>query len=70
MVARGRRRVLKTKEVGIPIPPGAVFDIVSAGGGGWGKPSRRDPAARVSDVENGFVTRQNGRARRRKNGGR
>jgi N-methylhydantoinase B len=70
MVARGQRRVLKTKEVGIPIPPGAVFDIVSAGGGGWGKPSRRDPAARASDVENGFVTRRNGRARSRKNGGR
>ena len=41
LVAGGKRRVLKTKEVGIPIPPGAVFDIVSAGGGGWGKPSRR-----------------------------
>ena len=45
MVAGGKRRVLKTKEVGIPIPPGAVFDIVSAGGGGWGKPSRRTPRA-------------------------
>ncbi len=69
MVARGKRRVLKTKEVGIPIPPGAVFDIVSAGGGGWGKPSRRDPAARAADVENGFVTGRNG-PRSRKRGGR
>ena len=69
MVARGKRRVLKTKEVGIPIPPGAVFDIVSAGGGGWGKPSRRDPAARAADVENGFVTRRNGSGSR-KHGGR
>ena len=71
MVAKGKRRVLKTKEVGIPIPPGAVFDIVSAGGGGWGKPSRRDPAARAADLENGFVTRKNGHgARRRSRGGR
>ena len=68
MVAGGKRRVLKTKEVGIPIPPGAVFDIVSAGGGGWGKPSRREPAARASDLENGFVKRKNG-ARARKRGG-
>jgi len=69
MVAGGKRRVLKTKEVGIPIPPGAVFDIVSAGGGGWGKPSRRTPAARASDLENGFVTPKKG-ARGRKRGGR
>jgi N-methylhydantoinase B len=62
MVASGKRRVLKTKEAGIPIPPGAVFDIVSAGGGGWGKPARRDPTARVNDLENGFVTRKNGSA--------
>jgi N-methylhydantoinase B len=67
LVAGGKRRVLKTKEVGVPIPPGAVFDIVSAGGGGWGKPSRRTPAARASDVENGFVTKKNG-ARRPKRG--
>ena len=66
MIARGKRRVLKTKEVGIPIPPRAVFDIASAGGGGYGPPSRRDPAARAADVDNGFVTRKNGaRARAR-----
>jgi N-methylhydantoinase B len=69
MVAGGKRRVLKTKEVGIPIPPGALFDIVSAGGGGWGKPSHRKPAARASDLENGFVSRKNG-SRGRKRGGR
>jgi N-methylhydantoinase B len=56
MRAGGKGRVLKTKEAGILIPPGAVFDIVSAGGGGWGKPARRDPKARAADLENGFVT--------------
>jgi N-methylhydantoinase B len=66
MVAGGKRCVLKTKEVGISIPPGAVFDIVSAGGGGWGKPSRRDATARAADLENGFVTRKNGHGARRR----
>src|SRR6266511_4253722 len=67
LLAGGRRRVLKTKEVGVPIPPGAVFDIVSAGGGGWGKPSERRAEARASDLENGFVTGGNGsRLRKRR----
>ncbi|HET7875127.1 MAG TPA: hydantoinase B/oxoprolinase family protein [Methylomirabilota bacterium] len=57
MRAGNQIRVLKTKEVGLPIPPGAVFLIESAGGGGYGPPSRRDPAARVRDLENGFVTK-------------
>ena len=43
LVAGGKRRVLKTKEVGVPIPPGAVFDIVSAGGGGLGQAPRGGP---------------------------
>lgn len=34
-------RVLKTKEVGIVVPPGSTFEIRSAGGGGWGPPSER-----------------------------
>jgi N-methylhydantoinase B len=67
MLAGGTRRVLKTKEVGIPIPPDAAFDIVSAGGGGWGKPSQRAAGARAADFENGFVTRKRGlRGRKRK----
>src|SRR6266508_3844780 len=66
LLAGGRRRVLRTKEVGVPIPPGAVFDIVSAGGGGWGKPSERRAEARASDLENGFVTGGNGSRRRKR----
>jgi N-methylhydantoinase B len=58
----GRIRVLKTKEMGIPIPPGAVFLVESAGGGGYGDPRRRDPAARAADLDNGFVTRAPARA--------
>ncbi|HEV8440354.1 MAG TPA: hydantoinase B/oxoprolinase family protein [Methylomirabilota bacterium] len=67
MVARGRTRVLKTKEVGIPILPGTLFLIESAGGGGYGPPAARDPGARNRDRENGFVARgrRNGARRKR-----
>jgi N-methylhydantoinase B len=54
----GQVRALKTKEVGVPIPPGAVFFVESAGGGGYGDPRRRTAAARATDLENGFVTRR------------
>jgi N-methylhydantoinase B len=57
-------RVLRTKEVGIPVPPGAVFLIESSGGGGYGPPSRRDRGAREADVVNGFVTGRRGPRRR------
>jgi N-methylhydantoinase B len=50
-----QQRVLKTKEVGIEIRQGDVFHIESGGGGGWGDPAKRDPAARQQDAINGFV---------------
>ncbi len=50
-----QQRALKTKEVGIEVRPGDVFKIESGGGGGWGDPAKRDPAARSSDEINGFV---------------
>ncbi|HET6183604.1 MAG TPA: hydantoinase B/oxoprolinase family protein [Acetobacteraceae bacterium] len=31
-------RRLRSKEVGIAVPPGSVFHILSGGGGGWGAP--------------------------------
>jgi N-methylhydantoinase B len=59
--SRGRPdRVLRTKEVGIEIRPGDVLLVESGGGGGWGDPRRRDPAARAADLANGFVTRRDG----------
>jgi N-methylhydantoinase B len=61
MVTRGRTRVLATKEVGIPILPGTVFHIESAGGGGYGAPRDRDPRARAADLANGLVTRAGAR---------
>ena len=56
MITNGTERFLKTKEVGIPVDPGAVFYVESAGGGGFGNPADRDPAAHAEDLANGFVT--------------
>ena len=49
-------RPIKTKETGITIRPGDVLILESGGGGGWGEPTRRGPAAIAIDLENGFVT--------------
>ncbi|HSE92974.1 MAG TPA: hydantoinase B/oxoprolinase family protein [Methylomirabilota bacterium] len=55
LLSRGRERMLRTKEVGVPVLPGDVFLVESSGGGGYGPPSRRSRAARERDVTNGFV---------------
>ena len=57
--SRGRApRILKTKEVGVPVRKGDVFLIESSGGGGYGPPSKRARAARAGDRENGFVKKK------------
>jgi N-methylhydantoinase B len=55
---KARERFLKTKEVGVPVQPGDVFLIESAGGGGYGPPATRATAARAADLANGFVSRR------------
>ena len=47
-------RKLRTKEVGVEIPSGSVLHVLSGGGGGWGDPSERDPAAREKDRAEGL----------------
>jgi len=54
--AEGDERVLKTKEVGVSVSPGDLFILQSSGGGGYGDPAERDPAAIAKDIENGFVS--------------
>jgi N-methylhydantoinase B len=49
-------RAIKTKEVGLVIRPGDRLVLESGGGGGWGDPAQRDPAAAATDVRNGFMT--------------
>jgi N-methylhydantoinase B len=47
-------RKLHSKEVGIAVPPGSVFHVLSGGGGGYGEPVERDPAARAQDARAGL----------------
>lgn len=57
-----RRRLLGTKEEGILVPPGTVFEVHSAGGGGWGEPAARNEQARKRERRDGFVTRRGSRS--------
>jgi N-methylhydantoinase B len=54
-------RPIKTKETGLVIRPGDVLLLESGGGGGWGDPAERDPAAIACDRENGFVSAGGGK---------
>jgi N-methylhydantoinase B len=53
--ADGSACILRTKEVGVPIQPGDVLHLQSAGGGGWGDPARRLPEAAARDIEEGYT---------------
>jgi N-methylhydantoinase B len=53
-------RAIKTKETGLVIHPNDVLILESGGGGGWGDPGERDPAATTNDFENGFISSDNG----------
>jgi len=53
--ADGTARDLRTKEVGIPLAPGDVLHVRAGGGGGWGPPEQRDPAARERDAAEGLL---------------
>jgi N-methylhydantoinase B len=48
-------RKLRSKEVGIQVPPGSVFHVRSGGGGDWGDPAERDPAVRGDDAKQGLT---------------
>jgi N-methylhydantoinase B len=48
-------RKLKSKEINVPVPTGSVIHVLSGGGGGWGDPASRDPAARAADRAEGLV---------------
>jgi N-methylhydantoinase B len=46
---------LKSKEINVPVPSGSVIHVLSGGGGGWGDPAARDPAAREADAAEGLT---------------
>ncbi len=59
LLSDGREpRVLRTKETGILVHPGDVFEIRSGGGGGWGPPDEREQSARERDELEGLVSRR------------
>jgi N-methylhydantoinase B len=51
----GSRRTLG-KATGVPVPAGAVLHLHTGGGGGFGPPAERDPAAVHEDVREGYVS--------------
>jgi N-methylhydantoinase B len=57
---RGERFVppLKTKVDGVEMRAGDALVLRTPGGGGWGPPEQRDPAAAARDVELGYVSEE------------
>jgi N-methylhydantoinase B len=53
--ADGTERDLNTKETGVELVPGDVLVVRSGGGGGWGPPEKRDPAAIAADRKEGLL---------------
>lgn len=52
----GETRALGSKVGGVILRRGDVITVETSGGGGFGAPSERDPAAIEADVETGYVT--------------
>ena len=52
-----QEQVLSSKTPYIPLRKGAVVELRSAGGGGYGDPALRNPALIARDLRNGYVTR-------------
>jgi N-methylhydantoinase B len=55
-VVRGTTRRRFTRPSDFPLDRGDRVRICTGGGGGWGEPQARDPAAVAGDVRDGFVT--------------
>lgn len=57
----GRARRVPTKTT-LTVPAGGDVVVETAGGGGWGPPSERDPDALAADVRDGVVTARGSKA--------
>ncbi|MEZ5100922.1 MAG: hydantoinase B/oxoprolinase family protein [Thermoleophilia bacterium] len=57
----GRREPI-AKVTGQAIPRGAVYELRTGGGGGWGAPAERDPSAVHADVREGYVSEERARS--------
>lgn len=56
-VQRGRRRISLPSKATVHLKSGDLFDLNTAGGGGYGTPIRRKREAIEADMENGLITR-------------
>lgn len=56
--ARPAAPEMRSKCTMVRLEPGTLVTQVTAGGGGWGDPARRDPESVARDVRLGFVTRE------------
>ena len=54
-----RRTINKATRV--RVPKGATLDLFSGGGGGYGPPAERDPAAVLSDLREGYISEAHAR---------
>ena len=54
LISNGVERVLRTKETEVTVNPGDHIRCLSAGGGGFGDPSKRPAERRAWDVKNGY----------------
>jgi N-methylhydantoinase B len=50
-----------TKDEGVKLVPGDSTRVATPGGGGWGDPLAREPAAVLRDVVRGFITAERAR---------
>jgi N-methylhydantoinase B len=59
MRAPGRETAveLHTKQEGLTVAPGTVFEVHSGGGGGWGDPRERSSDAHERDLRDGLTSR-------------
>jgi N-methylhydantoinase B len=55
------RRVAIAKDTRVPLARGTRLELRSGGGGGFGDPAGRDPAAVLSDLREGYVTEEHAR---------
>jgi N-methylhydantoinase B len=50
------------KATRVPVPKGATVHLHTGGGGGYGPPAERDPAAVAADVRDGYLSEAAARA--------
>jgi N-methylhydantoinase B len=61
LVYEDGRRVPIAKDTRVPLPKGTLVELRCGGGGGFGDPAERDPAAVLTDIREGYVTEEHAR---------